>query len=554
MRQRLQSRRFKLRNFFAPKSIAITYMVLSLAAALTASQIIGSRDVQAAQSETPEVAVFRFHLPTEPQSLDPSKISSSDASYFFNNTMRGLYSFSNTEGLIAEGAESCRFETPLKLVCHLADRFWSDGSPVVAGDYVRSFQKLVSSAGKNPSVELLKNVKNVLAVNSGKIALDRLGVTANEPQHLTIEFEKPDPEFLYKLTASVLVPIKNTSFPKRGELAGLVFNGPYKIVSWTLAHRMRLEANPYYKRGNQHRPPVEILFVDDDQTALQLYEQKSLTLLRRLPTTYIATYRSRPDFLQIPVARFDYIGFGPELKDQPHLRAALSHSADFEQLRKIYDALGIPGCPSMPEELLDGPHCVKFDLKLAKSELEKVSPETRAKHYKLFFSKLGGDDIKKGMEWFQAQWKNNLGLQIELEQMEQGTYLNQLRQSPPAIFRKGLALERPTCLAALETFAAGGSENFLNLNDPIFESLLKSLQEASHGPSATKSDSATKVVPHTSVAERKLCGEGVEIFLKSSLLIPLGRIHFTLLADPRFTGWSLNEMNQLDLAGLSHAD
>jgi len=494
-----------------------------------------------------EPGVFRYHLVNEPHSLDPTRLTSTDSSYFFNNIMRGLYSYSNDRGLEAEGAESCKFVSALKLDCRLSKTYWSDGSEVVAEDYVRTFRRLLSSGGKNPSVELLKNLKNALAVHQGKRPAAALGVQAVGKKRLIFEFEKPDPDFLYKLTTSILVPAKTDRFPERGKLEGLYFNGPYRITKWTPGSRIRLEPNPYYKRGNPNRPPVEILVnLDDEQTALNLYEQKTLTFLRRLPTTYIKRYKNRPDFHQIPMARFDYVGFGAELKDYPKLRSALAHGADYRELQIIYDALGIPGCPSLPEELAAPMPCIRFDLKRAKQDLADVPREVRRKRFKFYFSKLGSDDIKKGMEWFQAQWKKNLGIQVDLHQTEQGVFLAQLRKEPPAIFRKGVGLERPTCLAALETFATGGAENFLRLSDPKYESFIEKLTSISRPALVGRSlNSPTSEM-------KRICGEALRYLLDRYLLIPLGRMHFTVLADPRFQGWSLNEMNQLDLANLRY--
>jgi oligopeptide transport system substrate-binding protein len=297
---------------------------------------------------------------------------------------------------------------------------------------------------------------------------------------------------------------------------------------------VRLESNLHYKKGDaKARPPVEILFVDDDETALNLYEQGQLTFLRRLPTTMIPKMKSRPDFIQVPIARFDYLGIGPQFENEPDLREALAYSLDFNELARIYDALGIPGCPSLPRHLMEAEPCIKFDLPRAKAALAKASSDDKKKRYSLGFSKLGGDDIKKGAEWEQAQWKKNLGLTFDLDSAEQGVYLARLKSNPPSVFRKGIGLERPTCLAALETFAEGGSENYVNFHDAKYEKIVAELTSA-------KSEKQ----------RRKLCSQGIQILLDSHKILPLGRIHFTLLARPEFKGWSLNEMNQLDLARL----
>lgn len=192
---------------------------------------------------------------------------------------------------------------------------------------------------------------------------------------------------------------------------------------------------------------------------------------------------------------------------------------------------------------MDRARCVRFDLKKAREHWAKVPDELKKRRWKFQFSRLGGDDLKKGAEWFQSQWQKNLGALVDLEQTENGVFLHNLKNSPPAVFRKGVGLERPTCLAALETFSKGGAENFLGLENENYESLLDSLAKASRpgvvGPTAEPSPLV-----------RSLCGEGVQFLLDHHLLIPLGRIHFTLLVRPEFKGWTLNEMNQLDLSGL----
>jgi oligopeptide transport system substrate-binding protein len=391
------------------------------------------------------------------------------------------------------------------------------------------------------SVELLKNVKNALAVNTGKKPPEEFGIHAESPKKLVIDFEKPDAEFLYKLTYSVLVPVKTDVFPKREDSANAVTNGPYQIVSWTAGRRIRLKSNPHYRSAQTthdvDRPPVEILILDDDQTAMNVYEQGDLTFLRRLPTTYIPAYRKRADFIQIPVLRFDYIGFGRDLQDEPDFRRALSLSADYDELARVLDANGTPGCPGLRADLMEKPTCIKFDLPRAKALFAQLTPESKKKKLRLTVSKLGGDDVKKAAEWFQAQWKKNLGVQVEIEQLEQTVNLQMLKTNTPPIYRKGLHPERPTCLAALEVFGKNGADNFLKIDDPEFESRLQKLE------SATQKNSK--------IETRRACTKAIDQLISQARLIPLGRIHFTLLASPKLSGWSLNEMNQLNLANLT---
>lgn len=489
-------------------------------------------------------------MPTEPPALDPARLTTSDASYFLSNIMRGLYTYNDKTGLVPEGARACEYKSALEIRCELARRFWSDGSSIVAEDYVRAFRRLVQPNSKSLSIELLKNLKNAIGIRKGQMPPDQLGIAALDSDHLRFEFEKPDSEFLYKLTYSVLVPVKQDVFPQQTDSHLTIVNGPYRVTQWQTGRRIRLEANPTFDDQSARRPPVEILILDDDETALNLYEQGELTLLRRLPTTYIPRYRERPDFMQIPVLRFDYVGFGSALKDDPEMRQALSLALDYDELAHLLDAAGRPGCAGLAKEFFTDLPCLRFDREKARTLLQTSRAKNGSQKPKpllLTFSKLGGDDVKKAAEWFQAQWKKNLGLDVQLQQLEQSVQLHTLRTDPPPLFRKGLHPERPTCLATLEIFAKDGPDNFLKIEDPVLERDIAELATAS-------TESTRKMVRsdgiRASLGERQACTKAVNRLLDQSRIIPLGQVHFTLLASPRFRGWSLNEMNQLDLSGL----
>lgn len=491
---------------------------------------------QSTYAQTP----FRFHLPSEPSALAPAQLGSADVSLLFNNLYRGLYTFSNEKGLRPEGAESCSWaKSNLELTCKLSKKsVWSDGKVIEAADYVRGWRALFSSSAKAASSELLLNVKNARAILRGEKKKEELGVIAIDSRTLKVVFERLDPEFLYKLALVTLVPIRDEKFPDRKNAAALISNGPYIISKWKIGSRLSLEPNKnFHPESASSRPSVEVIFVEEDLTALNLYEAGELTFMRRLPTQFIKKFTTRPDFVQFDVSRFDYIGFGDELASRPHLRKALALSANYIELQKIHSSPGIPGCAALSEKLFTQLPCVKFNLAEAKKELE-ISKKTEKipPRLQLVFSKLGGDSIKQSMEWFHGQWTKNLGLTIDLMPTEQGVFLEMLRTKPPTIFRKGVGLDRATCLAAAETFAVGGPENFLKFNDAKYEGLRAELASAG------------------SVKRKKeLCTKTIGYLLEQHRIIPVGRYAYSALASPKFTGWTINELHQLDLTNLKRS-
>ncbi|HMN70221.1 MAG TPA: peptide ABC transporter substrate-binding protein, partial [Bdellovibrionales bacterium] len=174
--------------------------------------------------------------------------------------------------------------------------------------------------------------------------------------------------------------------------------------------------------------------------------------------------------------------------------------------------------------------CMKFDKSRAARALKESGFNGKLE---MGFSRMGGDDIARGAEWFQGQWKRHLGLTVELQSEEQAVYLRQLKVKPPAIFRKGVSLDRPTCLAGLEVFTKGNPENYIRFEDAKYEELVNELRRA-------KGEGKRRIA----------CRKAVEHLLFTRRLIPLGEMYFTILVDPLYTGWDLNELNQLDLSRL----
>ncbi|MGZ3772075.1 MAG: peptide ABC transporter substrate-binding protein [Pseudobdellovibrionaceae bacterium] len=464
--------------------------------------------------------VFRLHLSTEPSSLDPNKQRSVSSNYLLGNLYRNIFFFDDNKGLIPDLGSSCSRDNKQNLTCTLKkDLQWSDGSPLTSEDFLRTYKRILNSQNAIPRADLLFKIKNAEAVFAGKKEMSSLGITAPDKQTLKFEFQTPDPEFEYNLSNLLLAPAKENFS---------AFSGPYKLKEWKKGQKIILEPNAQYKWGHSARPLIEFLFVEEETVALQLYEKNELQFLRHLSTIFIPSYKTRKDFYWIPVTRLDYVGFGPELSDKPDLRKAFTYSLNFSELQKIFSSEGKPGCIGLPDAWFPSGKAPCFDF-----DLNKIPKVKTSQTFTFMFSAMGGEDHKRATEWMQNQWTKNAGLKTNLEMKENKVFLQILQKNPPALFRKGVAPDRPTCLAALETFSINNPENYLRIHSTEYDKILSALAKAKN-----------------LADKKKWCMEGTEFLLNNHWLIPQGGIHFSILAKPDFTGWKINQMNQLDLSGL----
>lgn len=487
--------------------------------------LIMSQPLQAKESEK----VFRFTLLAEPTTLDPQMLSSASGNYITTLLYRGLYRWDASSQLLPDEG-SCHWISSLKLTCQISKNAkWSDGSSVNAKDYVRGFRFLIDPKNATPQAALLFKIKNARAIHEGQTPPDQLGIRSIGKDKFQISFEQPDSEFLYKFVHPALYP-RHKSF-KKGFRAHdkLVSNGAFSLSEVKSGESFLLKRNPSHPKSDDKNAvqSLEALIVESDTTALQLFEAGTIQFLRRVPAEEFPRYKTKESFHQFPVLRFDYVGFGPELHPFPQTRKALAQAFDPTSFQKIFETEGSPGCPSIPSSFYIGSQCFKRKSKIPEFQWPPNLPQVFG------FSQMGGEDIKRAAEWFQSQWKSNLGIEVELQSREQKVYLNWLRSKPPALFRKGLSLDRPTCLAALENFRKGHPENYIQFENEKFEKILKEL-------SSTRSERKTK----------RLCSQGLKLLIQEAYIIPLGEMKFSILVNPRFTGWKINSLNQLDLSGL----
>lgn len=466
-------------------------------------------------------SVFRFHIRSDLEMLDPALSANAIASYLLNSLHTPLLKYQEHK-ISAGGAHRCLQISKIQYDCFLRDDWhWSDGQKVVASQIVNGFYALnkLSSHAR----ESFLNVDSVQAISESVVRF---------------KLKAPDYDFLYRLIDPALTP-------RRIDVnlnSGLITSGSFYLHKRVPGRFLYLLPNNYFSKIPS-KVHIEILIVDSDDTALRLYQTKKINFLRRLPTNHIGVYKNSPEFFQVPFARVDYIGFGPELVNHELLRKKLVYSLGetYKQFVNVFDALGTPGCFGLSTlNPFNSSQSPNDDLCYKKNAVQPYTLDQLKKlpQLKLQFSMLGEDDIRRSMEFFQHGWKKNLNLQVELQAIEHGVFSRILQDSPPALFRRGVSLMRPTCLAALEIFESSNPNNFIRFKNTRYDQIVKKL----------------RVYVDDKISPEALCRQGFNILLFSHRLIPLGAIHFSMLADHKFDNFYLNELNQLDVSRLSMAN
>ena len=221
----------------------------------------------------------------EPGTLDPALAEDMHAF----NVLRDLY-----EGLVTEAADGSLIpgvarrwdvsDDGLRYTFQLRDdALWSDGSSVVADDFVASLRRALSPDSQSPYAFLLYPILNAQAVVVGEQPLSALGVQALDSKTLAIQLHSPTDYFPGILAMPIAFPLfQGQALDARrfSDPAFFVGNGPYVLKERQVESRIRLEKNPRFRAaGTVNVQIVDYLPVEDPDAEYRMYRAGDLDIL-----------------------------------------------------------------------------------------------------------------------------------------------------------------------------------------------------------------------------------------------------------------------------------
>ncbi len=327
-----------------------------------------------------------------------------------------------------------------------ANARWSTGGRITAHDFVYSWLRVLNPLTASEYAGQLFYVKNAEAYFNRTITdANEVGVRAVDDLTLRVELTNPTPFFLGLCAFQTLSVVPREVVEKHGDdwmsVRPLPGSGPYQLERWTLSDRVRLRANPHYwDAANTRCQVVDLLPIRSASTALNLYERGAnergaidvIWDKELVPSELFPVLKSRRDFNSFSYLGTYFLRFNTTRKpfDDPRVRRALAMCIDKQRLvdkilmtgEKIGSHFVPPGTANArsPEGLAYDPAGARQLLKDAGFDGGKGM---RTIEY-LFESVSGGGSVhsKIGVE-LQEMWQRELGIKVELRQMEKQVYL-----------------------------------------------------------------------------------------------------------------------------------
>ena len=371
---------------------------------------------------------------------------------------------------------------------------------------------------KNPKLNNAVAGKQFVPVKA-----EDVGVEAVDDYTLRISLSQPAPYFIGMMPHQFFRVLHQKTIEKFGpawtDAANIVTSGPFKLESWKYYDRIVVTRNPmYWDAGNVKLDKIIFYLLAENTTMMSLYKAGELdaTYNHTVPSAWLDVIGPLKDFMDAPEAAIDYYNFnttkGPTA--DVRVRKALNMSLDKKALAdwrhvKALTAMTPDGIfPGYPQPKGD-----PFDPEKAKRLLAEAGYRDGAGNFDP--KKFDATEIElitnpdsnnlSYAEFILAQWKQNLGVTIQLRPMEAKTFFKaQSALDYKGVSRTGYAADYMDPYTFLSIFYTSTGSNGTGWWDPKYVALL---------------DEANRTVDHQ--RRYQLLAQAEQLLLDAQPVIPL---------------------------------
>jgi oligopeptide transport system substrate-binding protein len=384
-------------------------------------------------------------LYSDPPTLDPHLVVDGTSFGVVVELFSGLVSLDNQDGqlrIVPELAQSWDvleggtvYEFKLR-----PDLKFSNGDPVTAQDFKWSFERAALPATASAVAETyLGDIVGMEDIIEGR-ATEASGIEAIDDRTLRITIDAPKAYFLAKLTYPTAYVVNRNNVENAGEnwTDSPVGTGAFVLAEYRIGQRIRLQRNPNY----WGRPAFldEVFYNLSGGVSMAMYENDEIDItgvgLADLDRVNDPSEPLNADLVETP-AQFgvQYIGFNVDRApfDDMKFRQALNHAVNKELISsQVFADLLKPAYGILPPEFLGyNPDLegLRHDPEKARqllAESQYADPATRPR----IVITIPGSGGSPGLdiEVVADMWRQELGVEIEIQQVEWATYLQDLNR------------------------------------------------------------------------------------------------------------------------------
>lgn len=485
---------------------------------------------------------FAYRLHSEPPTLDWNLATDNVSINVINHIMEGLATYDAKLNPKPALAKDWKVSGDGKTYTYTLREGlqWSDGVPLKAQHFVDSWLRALDPKTAAEYAYFFFDMEGAREFFEGKIKdSSKLGFFAKDDRTLVVKLNKKAAYFPHIPTFTVTFPIRKDLIEKWGNKwtlpANLATVGPFLLKEWKHDVRLVMNPNPKFYGNKPKLEKVTAHIINEDTTAINMFESGSLNYVSRIPALEIDRLRASPAYRNMPYLRGYYYGFNtkkPPFQDV-RVRKALAHAIDRAQIVSLLKGGQSPTTSWIPKGMLGFEPKVGLDFNPSKAKAllaEAGYPEGKG-FPPITFVFDTRDDNKLIAERLQSMWKKHLGLDLRAQNEDWKVYLNRLKSDTPPLFRLGWGADYPDPENFMGLFTSHSGNNHTEWKNSEYDSLVAQA-------------AAESAVPKRVALYKK----AQQILLeKDAVIVPLFSDALNVLVSPSVKGLQLNSLDHLDL-------
>jgi len=376
----------------------------------------------------------------EPESLDPAIMTGQPDIRVVMSLFEGLTRYDPVTGDGVAGLADHWEISPDRLTYtfHLrSNAVWSTGERIAARDVIYSWLRALNPMTAADYAGQLFFVENAEEYNSGKVKdPSSVGVRALDDLTVRVRLKSPCPFFLDLCAFPTLAVVPRNWIEKYGDrwimTPPVPVSGPYTLEAWRIHDKIRIRKNPrYWDAANTHSEIIDLLPVDSATIALNLYETRQADIIwdkNVIPLELMDLLRNRPDCHTFPFLGNYFFRFNvtrPPLNDA-RVRRALALCVDRKRIVSKLCKAGETAADRMtPDGTANSEPAqgLGFDPVQGRRLLAEAGfPNGQGFRTLDYLFNNSKQNEQMAIE-MQEMWQRELGVRIQLRQVEWKVYL-----------------------------------------------------------------------------------------------------------------------------------
>ena len=494
-------------------------------------------------ANTPVRNTINISIGGEPPTLDPDLSGDSISARVAHDFFEGLVSFNQKGDPIPGLAESWEISSDQKTYTfHLRKGIkFSDGTPITATDFVKSWQRFGDPKTGSPQNNMLEIVVNGAQIAKGQLPPSSLGISAPNQDTVVVKLTRPSESFLYLIGGSPgfqVVPTKVIAAKGAAwtEPQNIVTSGAYKMTEHVVNGYITAEKNPfYYAESTVKIPQVKYLAIADPNAEFNQYQANNVDITNSIPTDrYKEIKAAYPKELytiqQDAIYFYDFNMMRPELKNNLKLRQALTMAID----RKIL-AQDILGQGQTELYSYVAPTVSNGKYANVKYEWANWTREKQISEAKNLYAEAGYgpdhpltleisyntlDSHKKIAVAIASMWKETLGVNVIAANMEWKTFILARQKGNYQVARDGWVAGKNITDYTDFMFLCDAPQNNTHYCNPAYDELIR--------------DANYTLDP---VQKQKIYSQAIMLSMDDYPIIPLYQYTYSRLIKPYVKGY-----------------